>query len=374
MEIIWLSTGWFRERYGQQNYESAVFACAYDNYGNDCNFRVFLLNDRNLNSFADNFSKVKFLLFGRKNRFLSKLALSLSFILNVIKKRPDLIVCCHMNLSGLCYMVSRAFGLRYIIVAYGMDVWNRSIGPRTLAMTNSFLVVTMSRFTAAMMAKQAPAVKDKTFVIPAYVDTDRFSIKPKDTFLMEKYGLFGSKVILTVARLSRVENKGCKKVIEALPEVIKSVGKVKYILVGEGDEIPQLKERAEELGMEEQVIFTGFVDNKDLAPFYSLCDVFVMPSSQEGFGIVYVEALASGKTVIAGNQDGSREALSDGRLGILIDPQEQSQLTAALIDVLRHNIEPRLYDPLFLRESAKEEFSYDVFNRRVKEVFGRILN
>jgi glycosyltransferase involved in cell wall biosynthesis len=99
-----------------------------------------------------------------------------------------------------------------------------------------------------------------------------------------------------------------------------------------------------------------------------------MPSSQEGFGIVYVEALASGKTVIAGNQDGSREALLDGRLGILIDPQEQPQLTAALINALKHDIEPRLYDPLFLRESAKEEFSYDVFNRRVKGVFGRILN
>jgi glycosyltransferase involved in cell wall biosynthesis len=109
-----------------------------------------------------------------------------------------------------------------------------------------------------------------------------------------------------------------------------------------------------------------------MVDYYNLCDAFVMQSKKEGFGIVFLEALASGKPVIAGNKEGSCDALLNGEVGILVDPDNVDEVAKAIINVLRGNVPDYLLDPQYLRETVLEHYGFDRFCQKVKELFHRI--
>ena len=102
---------------------------------------------------------------------------------------------------------------------------------------------------------------------------------------------------------------------ERYPKLPNAFPNVKYVVIGRGDDQPRLAQLAADLGVAEQVIFAGFVPDEALIDHYRLADVYVMPS-KEGFGIVYLEAMACGIPVIAGDDDGSADPLQDGRGGL----------------------------------------------------------
>jgi phosphatidyl-myo-inositol dimannoside synthase len=101
-------------------------------------------------------------------------------------------------------------------------------------------------------------------------------------------------------------------------------------VVGDGDDRPRLEALAADLGLTERVRFVGLVGSEELPDYFRLADVFVMPSTGEGFGIVFLEAIASGIAVIGGNSDGSLDALADGVLGSPIDPEKNEELVSAI--------------------------------------------
>lgn len=109
---------------------------------------------------------------------------------------------------------------------------------------------------------------------------------------------------------------------------------LRYLIVGDGDDRPRFESLADELGVRELVIFAGKVPSEELCDHYNLCDLFAMPSTGEGFGIVFLEALACGKPVIAGSKDASRDALLDGELGVLVDPEDPRELRDAIVAIL----------------------------------------
>jgi phosphatidylinositol alpha-1,6-mannosyltransferase len=132
---------------------------------------------------------------------------------------------------------------------------------------------------------------------------------------VEQYGLAGSQVLMTVARLwSGDIYKGVDVTIRALPKILSQFPDVKYLVVGRGDDQPRLAQLAEDLGVAERVVFAGFVPDDLLVAHYRLADAYVMPS-REGFGIVYLEAMACGVPTVSGNDDGSADPLQDGRVG-----------------------------------------------------------
>ena len=93
-----------------------------------------------------------------------------------------------------------------------------------------------------------------------------------------------------------------------------------------------------------------------------------MPSKAEGFGIVYLEALASGKPVLAGNKDGSRDTLVDGELGLLVDPDDIDEIASETIRVLRRqHPHPNLFRREVLRQRATELFGFETFKRTLAE-------
>ena len=122
-------------------------------------------------------------------------------------------------------------------------------------------------------------------------------------------------------------------------------------------------------GLTDSVILAGYIPEHELCAFYNLCDVFAMPSKGEGFGIVFLEALACGKPVIAGNKDGSVDAVLNGELGVLVDPESVDEIAKALAGVISktHPLQI-LQRPQDLRRGVIDAYGYARFVERVKEI------
>lgn len=150
-------------------------------------------------------------------------------------------------------------------------------------------------------------------------------------------GLDGKKVLLTLCRL--VPRKGVDTVLEALPEIARSVPDVRYVVAGGGEDRARLLALAEKLGVMPLVQFLGRVPDADVPSLFDMADVFVMPAREErpcveGFGLVFLEANACDKPVIASTSGGIPDAVVDGETGLLVPPAAPAPLAAAAIRLL----------------------------------------
>ena len=123
---------------------------------------------------------------------------------------------------------------------------------------------------------------------------------------------------------------------------------------------------AQDLGVGEKVIFAGFVPTEDLVKHYQVADAYVMPS-QEGFGIVYLEAMACGLPVLSGDGDGSADPLQDGKLGWRVPHRDPEAVANACIEMLKG--EDKRCDGQWLREESLKIFGRITFTKRVKQIF-----
>lgn len=324
--------------------------------------RVISRNDtkkeyRNLEIFS--FGKYRALL-------LRKLLFSLRIFREVIFSKPTFIICGHINFSPLCYMIQKFLRIKYAILTHGVEVWNISGKLKLKALKQAYLITSISNFTKDKIIEQVPEIKNKIKLLPNTVDGSLFCPKPSNKGLIDRYGLKNKNVLLTVARLDPTEQcKGYDNVIKVLPDILRDIPDLKYIIVGTGQDIHRVKSLVRELGLEDYVVFCGFVPNKQLVDYYNLCDLFIMPSKQEGFGIVFLEALACGKPVVAGNKDGSVDAVLNGQLGILVDPDSKEEIGKAIVDVLQKNIPSKFVDSHYLREKVSQAYGFGVFNKNL---------
>lgn len=193
--------------------------------------------------------------------------------------------------------------------------------------------------------------------------------------LASALGLAGRKVILSIGRL--VERKGFDTVIRALPQVLKTVPNACYVMAGGGEYSSELKKLRDQLGLQDHVVFAGSPDREAIPAYYRLCDVFVMPSrtlsgSQcEGFGIVFLEAAASGRPAIGGLSGGIPDAIVDGVTGHLVDPTDVGALAERIISLLT---DPELAKSMgqAARQRAVEEFQVGTQARRLCDLMDRI--
>src|SRR5262249_52354555 len=148
----------------------------------------------------------------------------------------------------------------------------------------------------------------------------KFSTGPKPDNLVTHYGLSGYRVILTLARLAASERyKGIDEVLNLMPALVEEIPNLVYVIAGDGDDRPRLEAKVRKLGMNGRVVFTGYIPEEEKAAHFRLADAFVMPGRGEGFGIVYLEALACGIPVVASKLDAGREAVLDGQLGLIVN-------------------------------------------------------
>jgi phosphatidylinositol alpha-1,6-mannosyltransferase len=238
----------------------------------------------------------------------------------------------------------RLLGCPYTLVAHGADLLEFARHPlagrlAAAILRNADRVVANSRFTAAEVVRLG-ADAARVRVLHPVVDAERFSAESVAAAIRARYGLAGQTVLLTVARLIR--RKGHDTVLEALAEVRREFRDVHYLVVGDGPTRGELERKAERLGIADGVTFAGFVPEEELPGCYAAADLFVMVSRElastgdvEGFGIVYLEASAAGRPVVAGRSGGVEDAVEDGVSGILVDPEDPGALVEALTRLLR---------------------------------------
>lgn len=292
------------------------------------------------------------------------------------RERPGLIVSTHLNFGPLAMLARRNFGAPYILVAHGIDAWGINNASRKRALLKADLTLAVSNYTRDRLIQEVGLDADRVKILPNTFAADRFAIAPKPPQLLRRYGLRpDTPVILTVCRLADTEcYKGYDQIIKAMPEIVRAVPNARYLLVGKGPDRPRIERLIAEAGVQDAVILAGFVPNEELAEHYNLCDIYAMPSRAEGFGIVYLEALACGKPVLAGNKDGSRDALGGGELGLLVDPDDTAEIAAEIIHVLRReHWRPEIFNPELLRRRVIELFGFEAFKRAVADLLGPFL-
>jgi len=278
-------------------------------------------------SFRVDAQEYKFTGFGRSK-------LSLLFFLFRRLPRIELLYLGHVNLApiGLLLRFVRP-RLPYCVVAHGVEVWEPLPIFRRMALRRAQRVMSVSAFTADAMVKAQKLDRGRVFVLPLALDPGFTHDSRAETSLPFPPR---DRMLLTVGRLIASEpGKGVELVIKALPEVMKAVPDVFYVVVGEGDLQPRLEELARENAVRDRVIFAGAARLEQLKAYYSRADVYVMPSLQEGFGIVFLEAMAFGKPVIASEHGGAPEIVQDGVTGFLVKPGDLEALTAHLIQLLQ---------------------------------------
>ena len=308
---------------------------------------------------------------GAEMRLIELKGLSVSakagFVLRILREalfvRPDVIWCAHINFSPVMFLLKKLFARRYLVALYGIDVIDIREPLQARALRAADLLTPIAHNTAANLLAQIPEVRDRLFLIPNSVDGARFEIREKPKYLVERHRLEGSRVILTVARLNGEEWKGYDRVIDALPLVLAEIPQAKYVLVGGGEDA-RVQRALERHGLHDRVVLTGPVPAEELVDYYNLCDVYAMPSKLEGFAIVFLEALACGRPVVASHGYGCREALLDGDLGITVDPDSGREIASAIVRLLK-DPPPHLANPESLRRRTLEHYDISVFKKRV---------
>jgi len=291
-----------------------------------------------------------------------------------LQQRPGLVVSTHLNFTPVAHWLKRVAGIPYWAVAHGVDAWNIENTNVKQALRQADLILAVSSYTRDRLLKEQTLNPERVVVLPNTFDCDKYQIAPKPKYLLDRYQLKPDQpVILTVARLDIVERcKGYSQILRVLPKVRQFIPNVLYVLVGKGPDRPRIEAMIKELGLESNVLLTGFVPDEELKDYYNLCDVFAMPSKGEGFGIVYLEALACGKPVIGGNQDGAVDALCHGDLGILVNPDDVEAIARSLIEILKGEADHSLiYQPEALRQGVAEVYGYEGFRLRLSDLLQR---
>lgn len=264
----------------------------------------------------------------------NRLAWSAQAVRCALQTRPDLIFCGHLNAAPLAAAIGKVTACPVWTQVHGIEAWFERSGFIRRAIEASGLVTSVSRFTRHQLLSWCDLPPDRVRVLPNTL-TAFHGVRAKRKDLIARHDLRGRKVIVTVGRMLAAEAyKGHDRIIRCLPRLRATVPNSIYLVVGNGDDRPRLEQVARELGVTDSVTFIGQVAANELPDYYGLADVFAMPSTGEGFGIVFLEAAAYGIPVIGGNRDGSIDALADGAIGRAIDPDDQDALVEALSEAL----------------------------------------
>jgi len=298
---------------------------------------------------------------GRANS--SRLTYALNAVFS-LRHACDVVFCNHVYMAPLAAVAAKLAGARLVIQVHGIEVWGRLSGLRRWALEQADCVVCVSRDTRMRILSQCDVVPENLVVIPntvseAFMPSDRNATR-------EKFGLKDELVLLAVGRLSAQERyKGHDRVIVALPELLKSHPRATFLIAGDGDDQARLEALAQARTLGPHVRFLGQVPQSSLNDLYNAADLFVLPSTGEGFGIVFLEAMAAGTPAMGLAIAGAKDALADGALGVCVD---EVGFPTALDQALG---KPRTSGK-DLSDAVHQRFGKPVFNVAISHLVSRL--
>jgi len=241
-----------------------------------------------------------------------------------------LIICGHVAQLPVAWLASWLRpGLRYTLVAHGIEVWKPFTFWERRALKGAWRVFCVSEFTRGELLRHVRLNPSRVVVLPNALDPEL------EANAMDSAPITPSKpVILTVSRLSSSDRyKGIDHLIEAMPAILAAAPDTKLRIVGRGDDIQRLQNLVRKHRVDTAVEFAGYVDDRQLRQEFARCTVFALPSQKEGFGLVYLEAMAHGKPCIAANAGGAPEVVTPDS-GLLVPYADVPALATACTTAL----------------------------------------
>lgn len=269
---------------------------------------------------------------------------------------------------GLMAPTLRAAGAtRLIGSTHGHETgWAQLPGARGLLrrITDGLDVTTyITEYTRSRLAAGLAATGHLERLSPG-VDVDRFHPTVDGSVARRTSGFPDDAVVIgCISRL--VPRKGQDMLIRAMPQVLAAQPKARLLIVGGGRDEERLRALVAEHGVEGAVVLTGAVPSAELPAYYAACDVFAMPCRTrrggldvEGLGMVYLEAAATGKPVVAGTSGGAPEAVLPGQTGLVVeDAESPDSVAAAVIDLATDGDRRREYG-IAGREWVQREWTW----------------
>jgi glycosyltransferase involved in cell wall biosynthesis len=290
-------------------------------------------------------------------------------------REPVIVIALHPHLAPIVWaMRLRSRKFRSVVFAHGIEVWQPLGWTRRHALCASDLVIGPSEDTVRHLISTQGIRAEKVLRLPWSLDPEfearlAAHVQPPLPAGFPRDG----KVILTVGRWDPAEQyKGADTLISALPRVLQRAPDAYLVLVGDGADRPRLEQLARDVGVFERTRFLPGLTQDEIFACYAACTLFALPSRGEGFGLVFLEAMAHGKPVIGGAHGGTPDVIEDGVTGLLVPHGDIERLSGALESLLTN---PELAAEMGAkgRDRIERFFTFEQFRGRLRQVLDDVL-
>jgi glycosyltransferase involved in cell wall biosynthesis len=284
--------------------------------------------------------------------------------------RADTVILSHINLLLVGWLIKKITpSVKLILLAHGIEIWYPLSSRIRNMLHHCDTVFTVSAYTQNKIMEVHQVSKAKSAVLNNCLDPflPLPSLNKKNEKLLQKYGFnVNDFVLMTLTRLSSKERyKGYDKVFGAIKNLKTTYPNIKYLLAGSYDTAEKafIDNLVEQTGLQNNVVMAGYLLDEELEDHFGISDVYIMPSRKEGFGIVFIEAMYYGLPVIAGNIDGSTDALLNGKLGQLVNPDSIAEITEAITNIID---DKEAFNPN--RDLLMKHFSYEAYKQKLEDL------
>lgn len=310
---------------------------------------------------------------GRGSDMVSKLRLIFHCIRFCMTWRPVIMFIGHVNFSGVLHSIAKMWGVRTVLNIYGLEVWSGMSRDAEYGLRNVDYVISDCHSTANHVEDKELRPDKSIHVIWDCVDLKNFRHRRDQLDEVQKTFNLPSRddhfILLTLGRLSDdATYKGYERLLDVFIRLHKKYPHVRLVYAGKGNLVPVLQEKARNAGVYEDVFFTGSVPEHLMAGVYSYAHVFSLVSHKdldcgEGIPLTPLEAMACNVPILVGNNDGSQEAVVEGKNGRVVNPFD---LDAHFI-FFRQLIEnDQMRDEMSnaARTTAEKYFSFEDFRKK----------
>jgi glycosyltransferase involved in cell wall biosynthesis len=329
MRLLLVGTEFFRARGGVQYVNRALLGALQDFAAHTpCSISVFSLNDRT----EDRDPKaLPAELFVWRACDRNRLDLARRLAWYVARFRPHAALFTHVHLLRLAPLVRLLSpGTQLAALGHGIEVWRPVARQVRRGLQACAAVVAPSRFTAQQLVQVNGVEPSRVSVLAHGLNADWSQSLPATRDIAHR-----GFTILTVSRLQAADReKGVELLLRAMPWVLRDVPDARLLIAGDGDDRARLEQVARQEQVADRSEFLGELGDSKLCAAFARADVFALPSKKEGFGIVFLEAMAYGLPVVAAAAGGTPDVVEDGVTGILVPPDNSRALASALSGLL----------------------------------------
>ncbi|MGA8234635.1 MAG: glycosyltransferase family 4 protein [Candidatus Acidiferrales bacterium] len=289
--------------------------------------------------------------------------------LKVAAQKPSVVFANHPNLAPVAMAIRMLSPRsRVVVMTFGIEVWETLPLIRRAALRRAAAVTSCSTYTAEKLVSVQHVASDRVFHIPLSLDPQFMELAESAPNLPPPQGFPEGRIILSVGRWAANERyKGLDHLIQALPELQRQTKNLYLVAVGDGDDRPRLEALARETGVANSVIFLRGLSRADLVSCFARCEVFALPSAGEGFGYVFIEAMALGKPTVGGAHGGTPDIIQDGDTGYLVTHGDVVRLTMVIGKLLQDD-SLRMEMGRRAGQHVRANFIFSQFESRLSEL------